>query len=81
MWDRVRTNDGRQMDHSKGWMSAHEGGRIVAAGRGGNQQGAMATFNIEPEKQIATVLLMNYESYKGVWQLTRRMPQIVAPEK
>jgi hypothetical protein len=81
MWDRVRTNDGRQMDYSKGWMSAHDGGRMVAAGHGGNQQGAMAAFNIEPEKKIATVLFMNFESYKGVWQLTRRISQIVAPKE
>lgn len=80
MWDRVRTHDGRQMDYSKGWMSAHDGGRVVGAGHGGNQQGAMATFNIEPEKKIATVLLMNYESYKSVWQLNGRVSQIVTPK-
>ena len=80
MWDRVRTSDGRQMDYSKGWMSAHEGGTVVSAGHGGNQQGAMATFNIEPQKKIAIVLLMNNESYKGIWQLTGRVSEIVAPK-
>jgi serine beta-lactamase-like protein LACTB len=78
MWDRVRTNDGRQMDYSKGWMSAHEGGSLVSAGHGGNQQGAMATFNIEPQKEIATALLMNSESYQGIWQLTGRVSEIAA---
>jgi serine beta-lactamase-like protein LACTB len=80
MWDRVRTSDGRQMDYSKGWMSAHEDGSVVGAGHGGNQQGAMATFNIEPQKNTATVLLMNAESYKGIWQLTGRISQIIAPK-
>lgn len=40
----------------------------------------MAAFNIEPERKIATVLLMNYESDKGIWQLTGRVSQIVAPK-
>jgi serine beta-lactamase-like protein LACTB, mitochondrial len=77
MWTRVRTKDGREMDYSKGWMTRREGDRIAAAGHGGNQQGTTAVLNIDPRRNLATMILMNLETYRGIWDLNGRVGQIV----
>lgn len=78
MWERVRTSDGREMDYAKGWMARYEDGALAGVGHGGNQQGAMAAFNIEPHKKIATVILMNTESYREIWQLSGRLSKLAS---
>jgi CubicO group peptidase (beta-lactamase class C family) len=79
MWARVRTPDGREMDYSKGWMTLQQQGSIVAAGHGGNQQGTTAVLNIEPAKKLASVILMNLETYRPIWDFSSRLSQKAAP--
>jgi CubicO group peptidase (beta-lactamase class C family) len=77
MWTRVKTTDGREMDYSKGWMTLKKDSSIVAAGHGGNQNGTTAVFSIDPTRNVATIILMNLESYSGIWNLTARIGQLI----
>lgn len=73
MWARARTTNGREMDYSKGWMSLWKDGRLQALGHGGNQTGTTALLHIEPGRERATVLLMNLETYRGIFQINNRV--------
>mgnify|MGYP005847503709 CR=1 FL=1 len=80
MWARVKTRDGREMDYSKGWMTLHHGGEIEAAGHGGNQQGVTSLLHIEPLNRRASVILMNLETYRSIFDLNGRLWRAVSPE-
>ena len=77
MWTRVRTRDGREMDYSKGWMTLQRDGQIISAGHGGNQQGTTAVFSIDLRKKLTTIILMNLESYRNIWDLNGRVSQVL----
>ncbi len=77
MWARVKTRDGREMDYSKGWMTLWKDGAVQAAGHGGNQQGTTALLHIEPAKSRAAVILMNLETYRGIFGLNSRLMEIL----
>jgi CubicO group peptidase (beta-lactamase class C family) len=73
MWTRVRTSSGREMDYSRGWMSLWQDNVLQAVGHGGNQTGATALLHIEPRRRRASVLLMNLETYRGIFQLNGKL--------
>jgi hypothetical protein len=73
MWTRAKAGDGRKLDYSKGSMILHRDGNIEAAGHGGNQQGAAAFLHIEPRKRRTSVILMNLEICRGVFELNSRL--------
>jgi len=77
MWARARTTNGREMDYSKGWMSLWKDGELQAVGHGGNQTGTTALLHIEPGRQRAVVLLMNIETYRGIFQLNSRVMSVL----